>query len=153
MWEQNHNRKANSNKNNYTRKVNPKLGYLGFLGLVGFLGFWTYALDKTVFPFCFFVFFGFFGFFYEGKMSNTYMDERYYENKRKAEFLAYKIGFTSVFILIVIFAIVSSHLKNLDYLLISLLITIAFIQAISIFLSEYFLYHFDQVDSFNSDDE
>ena len=59
-----------------TRTINPKLGLLGFLGFAGFLGFWTYSLDKTIFPFVFFMFFGFFVFFYEGKMSNNFMDER-----------------------------------------------------------------------------
>ena len=128
-------------KSRYARKISSKLGYLGILGLMGFLGFWTYDLNKTIFPFCFFMFFGFFGFFYEGKMSNTYMDERYNENKKRAQFLSYKFGFTSVFVLIVMFAVISSHVENLDYLLISLVI------AISLFLSEYFLYHFDQGDT------
>lgn len=52
---------------NRTRRLNPKLGLLGFFGFLGFIGgAWTR-----------FVFFGFFGFFYEGKMSNTLMDERF----------------------------------------------------------------------------
>ena len=60
-----------------TRKLNPKLGLLGFAGFFGFLGFWTYSAFHAVSPFVFFAFFGFFGFFYEGKMSNTLIDERY----------------------------------------------------------------------------
>ena len=55
------------------------------LGFAGFLGFWTYRVDQTIFPFVFFVFFGFFGFFYEGKMSNTLIDERYKESKMRAQ--------------------------------------------------------------------
>lgn len=73
--------KRKGNNATITRNLNPKLGFLGFLGFFGFLGFWTYNIDKTIFPFVFFVFFGFFGFFYEGKLSNTFMDERYQENK------------------------------------------------------------------------
>ena len=72
--------KRKGNNATITRNLNPKLGFLGFLGFFGFLGFWTYNIDKTIFPFVFFVFFGFFGFFYEGKLSNTFMDERYQEN-------------------------------------------------------------------------
>lgn len=46
----------------YTRTLNPRLGYLGLLGFLGFGGFWTYALNGEIFPFLFFSFFGFFGF-------------------------------------------------------------------------------------------
>ena len=64
----------------FTRKLNPKLGLLGFLGFLGFGGFWTFSYDGSIFPFVFFLFFGFFGFYYEGKMSGTFMDERFREN-------------------------------------------------------------------------
>lgn len=60
-----------------TRQLNPKLSLLGMLGFLGFGGFWTYHIDGSVFPFAFFLFFGFFGFYYEGKMSGTFMDERF----------------------------------------------------------------------------
>ena len=68
-------------KTNRTRKLNPKMGFLGFFGFMGFMGFWTYSTEKGIFPFTYFMFFGFFGFFYEGKMSNTFMDERFKENR------------------------------------------------------------------------
>ena len=81
-----------------TRIINPKLGFLGLLGFAGFLGFWTYSVDKTIFPFVFFLFFGFFGFFYEGKMSNTFIDERYKENKMKAQSVANKTSLSIIFL-------------------------------------------------------
>ena len=59
-----------------TRTVNAKLGFLGF---------WTYRVDLTIFPFGFIVFIGFFGIFYEGKMSNTLIDERYKDSKMRAK--------------------------------------------------------------------
>ena len=85
-----------------TRTINPKLGFLGLLGFAGFLGFWTYSVDKTIFPFVFFLFFGFFGFFYEGKMSNTLIDERYKENKMKAQSVANKTSLSIIFLAILI---------------------------------------------------
>jgi hypothetical protein len=72
-----------------TRTVNPKLGFLGF---------WTYRVDQTIFPFVFFVFFGFFGFFYEGKMSNTLIDERYKESKMRAQSTANKTALSIIFL-------------------------------------------------------
>lgn len=41
--------------------------------------------DRGSFPFAFFLFFGFFGFFFEGKMSHMLIDERYTENRAKAQ--------------------------------------------------------------------
>lgn len=78
---------------NRTRKLNPKLGLLGVLGLAGLAGFYTYPVYGLYFPFGFFAFFGFFGFFFEGKMSNTLMDERFRDNAAKAELKAYRTGF------------------------------------------------------------
>ena len=74
------------------------LGFLGLFGFAGFLGFWTYRVDQTIFPFVFFVFFGFFGFFYEGKMSNTLIDERYKENKMRAQSTANKTALSIIFL-------------------------------------------------------
>ena len=81
-------------KTNTTRKLNPKLGLLGFLGFLGFAGIWTYTIDGSVFPFVFFLFFGFFGFYYEGKMSGTFMDERFKENSIRANLKASNITFS-----------------------------------------------------------
>lgn len=136
-----------------TRKLNPKLGLLGFLGFFGLLGFWTYHIDKTIFPFAFFIFFGFFGFFYEGKMSDTFMDERYLENKMKAHFTANKIALAIIFLAIVTLGR-GSLMGNLEYTLIALLIIISLSIALELFLSEYLLYHYDHdLDKQNFQDE
>lgn len=81
-----------------TRTVNPQLGFLGLFGFAGFLGFWTYRVDQTIFPFVFFLFFGFFGFFYEGKMSNTLIDERYKESKMRAQSTVNKTALSIIFL-------------------------------------------------------
>ena len=104
-----------------TRKVNPGLGWLGIAGFLGFIGFWTYSADGTVFPFAFFLFFGFFGFFYEGRMSGTFMDERFRENIVRARLRAYRITFLTMMAALVILAL-------------------------GIFLSEYLLYRYDHDD-------
>lgn len=59
--------KKNILKTNRTHKISPILGFLGFFGFLGFMGGGWFR----------FVFFGFFGFFFEGKMSNTLMDESF----------------------------------------------------------------------------
>lgn len=135
-----------------TRTVNPKLGFLGFLGFVGFLGFWTYNMDKTIFPFVFFMFFGFFGFFYEGKMSNTYIDERHKENKMKAGMTANRIALTIIFLAVLILG-QGKFMGNLEYTLITLIIVIALSIALEIFLSEYLLYRYDHDDQFDESEE
>lgn len=135
-----------------TRTINSKLGFFGFLGLAGFLGFWTYSIDKTIFPFVFFLFFGFFGFFYEGKMSNTFMDERYKKNKMKAHMTANKTALAIIFLAILILG-QGRLIRNLEYTLIALIIIIALSIAFEIFLSEYLLYHYDQDERFDESEE
>lgn len=135
-----------------TRAVNPKLGFLGFLGFIGLLGFWTYSVDKTIFPFVFFLFFGFFGFFYEGKMSNTYMDERYKENKMKAGMMANRIALAIIFFAILILG-QGKFMGSLDYTLIALIIIVALSIALQIFLSEYLLYRYDHDDQLDESEE
>lgn len=130
---------------NTTRKLNPRLGYLGFLGLLGFAGFWTYSVDKTVFPFCFFMFFGFFGFFFEGKMSDTYMDERYRENADRAQMKALKVGYAIQFLLLLLVG-QGALLGNLEYTLILFVVVTALSLALVQFLSVYLLYRYDQGD-------
>lgn len=129
-----------------SRRINPKLGFLGALGFLGFAGIWTYQVDKTIFPFIFFVFFGFFGFFFEGKISNTLMDERYIENKRRAEWKSYRIGMGLSFFSL----IVSSWawlFPNNEIKMIFLTISLSVIFALAVFLSEYLLYRYDYDDS------
>jgi len=125
-----------------TRAVNPKLGFLGFAGFLGFSGFWTYNIDKTIFPFIFFMFFGYFGFFYEGKMSNTFIDERYKENKLKAHMTANKTALSVIFLAVLILG-QGKLIKNLEYTLIALIIIIALSIALEMFLYEYLLYYYD----------
>ena len=130
---------------NTTRKLNPKLGYLGLLGFLGFAGFWTYSHYGIVFPFAFFGFFGFFGFYYEGKMSGTFMDERFRENANRAQLAAYRTTF--VMILIALATLCKGELfGNLEYNFIAAIIVLSFALALGVFLSEYLLYRYDQAD-------
>lgn len=136
------NQRHNKTKAKKTRKLNPKLGLLGFLGFFGFLGFWTYSINKTVFPFCFFVFFGFFGFFFEGKMSDTLMDERFKENAQKAQLTAYKIGFALIWLLLLLIG-QGRFAANLEHAVIVLIAAISFILGFTLFLGKYLLYRYD----------
>lgn len=143
---------GNERTSQSARVVNPKLGFLGFIGFTGFLGFWTYSIDKTIFPFTFFMFFGFFGFFYEGKMSHTFMDERYKENKLKAHTTANKTALAIIFLALLILG-QGKFLGNLEYTLIALIIVIALSIALEVFLSEYLLYRYDHDESFDESEE
>lgn len=135
-----------------TRSINPKLGFLGFAGFLGFLGFWTYTVDKTIYPFVFFLFFGFFGFFYEGKMSGTFMDERYKENQIKAQLAADKVSLSIIFLSIMVCG-QGKLMGNLEYTLIAILIIITLSLALKLFLSEYLLYRYDHEDSVPESEE
>lgn len=138
--------------NNATRKLNPKLGLLGLLGFLGFGGFWTYSVNETVFPFLFFVFFGFFGFYFEGKMSGTFMDERFRENAARASLKASNLSFAILFIALIVLG-QGKLLGNLDYTLIAILITVSMIFALRIFLAEYLLYRYDYDDRADESEE
>ena len=135
-----------------TRKINPKLGCLGVLGFLGFTGFWTYSVDGAVFPFAFFLFFGFFGFYYEGKMSGTFMDERFRENIARAKLKAYKIAFGVMLITLIILC-QGKLFGNLEYTLIASIITLSLALALGIFLSEYLLYRYDHDDQAEESEE
>lgn len=135
-----------------TRKINPKLGFLGFLGFLGLGGFWTYNIDGSVFPFVFFLFFGFFGFYYEGKMSGTFMDERFRENAARAQLRASNISFSIIFIALIIFC-QGKLSENLEYTLIAVIITLSLALALRIFLSEYFLYRYDYCEQADKSEE
>lgn len=139
-------------KTGITRKINPKLGCLGVLGFLGFAGFWTYSVDGTVFPFAFFLFFGFFGFYYEGKMSGTFMDERFRENIARAKLKAYKITFGVMLIALIILC-QGKLFGNLEYTLIASIITLSLALALGIFLSEYLLYRYDHDDQAEEGEE
>ena len=132
-------------KTGRTRRVGPKLGFLGFCGFLGFAGFWTYGAMGDLTGFIFFAFFGFFGFFFEGKMSNTLMDERYKENAVRAELKALRIGFGIIFFLLV-FAGQAGRLTA-ELVAPILIAGIALTVALIIFLSEYLLYRYDHDDA------
>lgn len=134
-----------------TRTLSPKLGFLGLFGFAGFLGFWTYSVDQTIFPFWFFVFFGFFGFFYEGRMSGTLMDERYLENKLRAQTTADRTAFALLFVAATIL-VQGRLLGSLDYTLIALVITVALSFALNLFLREYLFYRYDHDDVAESEE-
>ncbi len=136
-----------------TRTISPKFGFLGFFGFAGFAGFYTYGVDQTIFPFLAFVFFGFFGFFYEGKMSDTFMDERYRENRMHARLAADRIALSIIFIAM-IFCVQGRLLGDPMRSLTLLLIITALAFALNIFLGEYLLYRYDHDDpSAFGDDE
>lgn len=114
------------------------------MGFLGFWGFWTYHTDGRVAPFVFFMFFGLFGFFYEGKMSNTFMDERYKENKCRAQLKAHKITLTIIYAaLFLLLGMEGRILRTMDAKLITLVIVISFSMAADVFLGEYLLYRYD----------
>ncbi len=135
----------NSCSNMKTRKLNPKLGYLGILGFMGFLGIWSYQASREVFPFIFFGFFGFFGFFFEGKMSDTLMDERYMENRKNAQLKAYRIGF-SIMTMTLIASSWDWLFGSNDARLLFITILLSLAYGLVIFLSEYLLYRYDSND-------
>lgn len=130
---------------NTTRSLNPGLGFLGLLGFLGFTGFWTYSVDGSMFPFVFFMFFGFLGFYYEGKMSGTFMDERFRENAARAQLKAYKITFSIIFIALAVFCRGNAFGK-VEYTMIAFVIVLSLTLALGIFLSEYLLYRYDYDD-------
>lgn len=130
-----------------TRRISPRFGFLGFLGFVGFMGFWTYSQNKNIGPFMSFMFFGFFGFFYEGKLSNTFMDERFKENALKAQVASLRISFS---IIIAAFVILSQGalFGNLEYNLLAAMVVVFLALALALFLYEYLLYRYDHDEPF-----
>lgn len=119
------------------------LGLLGFMGLAGFIPKVFNLVDVLNAPsfFFFFAFFGFFGFYYEGKMSNTLIDERFQANKYCAEAIANKVSSTLVFV----FSIITMSVLRLStYDMLSVLIAaIGLSFGLSLFLQQYLLYRFE----------
>ncbi|MEG2087751.1 MAG: DUF3796 domain-containing protein [Angelakisella sp.] len=133
-------------KPTYTRKISPKLGLLGFLGFLGLIGFVPWFLDFTdilavPFPFLFFSFFGFFGFYYEGKMSETFIDERFQSNIYRAESIANKVSL-AIIIGVAILTISILRLNSYDTLSV-IIATIGLSFGLSIFLQSYLLFRFE----------
>lgn len=135
--------KKKVNQNDYTRKINPRLGLLGLLGFMGFLGFWTYSHQNMIFPFFFFGFFGFFGFYFEGKMQRVLKDEMYIENRTKAQLKAYKVGYGISCFLPFICTQGYLYMNDGSYLLIFLIIAIALNIGLVSFLSSFYLYRLE----------
>lgn len=125
-----------------TRKVSAKFGWFGFFGFIGFLGIPAFILQNQVWPFFFFVFFGFFGFFYEAKLSNTLMDERFVEEKRRAKLVSYKTGFSLLWLVSWALGITGSHL-NTDFVAVAFSVSSSLIIALVLFLNNYLLYKYD----------
>ena len=134
-----------------TRRLSPKFGFLGFLGFLGFAGFWGYGALGDLSGFAFFAFFGFFGFFFEGKMSNTLMDERFKENAVKAELKAYRAGFVIIFLLLILMGQAGRFRAELVAPV--LVVGIALAVALTMFLSEYLLYCYDHGDAMELEGE
>ena len=134
-------RRKRVEETNRTRKLDPRLGFLGILGFLGLVGFYTYPHYNMYFPFCFFGFFGFFGFFFEGKMSNTLMDERFQENAVRAELQAYRVGFVIIMLLLVVVGQGSRFSAEIAAPV--LISGVALAIALTMFLSEYLLYRYD----------
>lgn len=130
----------------HTRTISPKLGILGLFGFLGFLGLipqiFNLKGEMTVpFMFFFFGFFGFFGFYYEGKMSNTLIDERFQLNAYRAAAMANQVSLG----LIIMVSIISISLFRFDvYDMLSILIAvIGMAFGLSVFLQQYLLYRFE----------
>ena len=137
---------------NTTRMISPKLGLLGFAGFFGFLGFWSYSAFGDVTPFIFFSFFGFFGFFYDGKMSSTFMDERFVENKLRAELAAHRVMRAIVFLTLLLLGR-GALLGSLEYTLIAVLVALSLAFALDLFLCDYLLYRFDRAEQLDEGGE
>ncbi len=136
----------------HTRTISPKLGLLGLLGFLGLSGFVIYPITGDIFPFLFFVFFGFFSFYYEGKMSGTLIDERYRENRLRAQLKANRIFTSIIFLSLLILGQGRFH-GNLEYTLIAFVIVVSLAVALELFLSMYLLYRYDQGGSLEEEGE
>lgn len=152
LWAGSRKNKVTAERANTTRKLNPKLGLLGLLGFLGFAGFWSYPARGDVTPFAFFLFFGFFGFFYEGKMSGTFMDERFRENAARAQLRAYKITFSIILAALIVLC-QGKLFGSLEYTLIATMIVLSIALALGIFLPEYLLYRYDHDEQLEEDEE
>lgn len=127
------------------RRIDPRLGALGLLGFLGFTGFWTYSSSGVVAPFAFFLFFGFFAFFYEGKMSGTFMDERFRENAARAQLAAYKTTFGLTLTALAVLC-QGKLFGSLEHTLIAAIVVLSLTLALGMFLPGYLLYRYDHDD-------
>ncbi|MFV0518764.1 MAG: DUF3796 domain-containing protein [Lachnospirales bacterium] len=126
----------------HTMTLNPKLGIMGFLGFIGFISFIPEINGQEKNTFLFFIFFGFFSFYYIGKMSNTFIDERFEKNKYRADAISLRVGFLSI-IMVFILIMTVLKIKDSETILNILMATISFSFGIVIFLQSYLLYRFE----------
>ena len=80
------------------------------------------------------------------------VQERYKENKMKAQSVANKTSLSIIFLAILILG-QGKLMDNLEYTLIALVIVIALSIALEIFLGEYLLYHYDNDEQFGESEE
>ncbi|OON91460.1 MAG: hypothetical protein ATN34_03865 [Epulopiscium sp. Nele67-Bin002] len=126
----------------HTPKINPLMGLFGFFGFAGFLPLIFDAHQPSPFHLIFFVFFGFFRFYYDGKMSNILIDERYMANHLRATSIA---NSTAVSIIMGGVIILGKLVRYIElYTLTSLLVVvIALALALAGFLEAFLLYKFE----------
>ncbi|MCI9076190.1 MAG: DUF3796 domain-containing protein [Dorea sp.] len=97
-------------------------------------------------------FFGFFGLFYEGKLSGTFMDERFRENQMKAHMKANQTAVKIIFLATLVLG-QGKLIGNLEYTLIAFVIIVALSLALEVFLGEYLLYRYDHDDRIEESEE
>lgn len=78
-------------------------------------------------------------------MSGTFMDERYKENRVKAQLASMETAITIMFLVVLVLG-QGRFMENLEYTLIAVMIVLSLTLALYTFLSEYLLYHYDQDD-------
>ena len=80
-------------------------------------------------------------------MSNTFMDERFEENRVRAELTAHRTAMSIIFLSLLLLNLNNGALfGRLEYTLIALTILISLAVALDMFLCEYLLYRYDQAD-------
>ena len=85
-------------------------------------------------------------------MSNTLMDERYVENKLRAELAAHRVTMAALFVTLLVVARGAIQ-GNLEHTLIAVLIVLSLTVALDLFLSEYLLYRYDRADQLDEGGE
>ena len=78
-------------------------------------------------------------------MSNTFMDERYKENKMQAHAVANRTALEMIFLATLLLG-QGKLLGNLEYNFIAYIIVVSLAIALEVFLSEFLLYHYDHDD-------
>lgn len=125
-------------------KVKQNSWLLGFLGFLGISGFFHTDLAYT---FLFFSFFGFFGLYWEYKLDQQIQDERLIQNRYKASNKSYRIGFSIVWMGIILLNStipkIIPAMKNIEYQYSSVLLLIGLSFALVIILSSYLAYKYD----------